>query len=218
MHLSQRAVRNLSLGAPQWIYSYFKFFSFFLDWWPCNNLRSRVPFRVVPGSSLDSTKDSCEHVAQDSLCPCSHCCKYQCICFWHALPEFLIWPKLAYSFSLFASKMRVGKERECMWFQWNNVIDFHTAGKQRTSPVRLQELLYLLKILLGVWVVGENFQITAAYIRNCPPLPCLLCGLTHSPSLLLVLCQDISSQAFKISTLYLPLPLLNAAAEREKVW
>lgn len=75
-----------------------------------------------------------------------------------------------------------------------------------------------LKILLGVWVVGENFQVTAAYIRNCPPLPCFLWGLTHSPSLLFVLCQDISAQAFKISTLYLPLPLLNAAAEREKVW
>lgn len=144
--------------------------------------------------------------------PAPHCCKYQCSPFWHTLPVFLIWPRLAYCFSIFVSELRVGKGRGCIWFQWNNGIDFRTAGKQRTSPVWVQDLLYLLKILLGLWAVGENFQIATAYIRNCPPVPCLLCSLTRSPSLLLVPCQDSAAQAFKLSTVHGPLPSLHAAA------
>lgn len=85
-----------------------------------------------------------------------------------------------------------GGGRGCKWFQWNNGIDLRTPRKQCTSPGWLQELLYLLKILLGLWAVGENFQIATAYTRNCPPIPCLLWCLSHSPSLLLVLWEQCS--------------------------
>lgn len=85
-----------------------------------------------------------------------------------------------------------GGGRGCMWFQWNNGIRLWTSRKRCTSPGWLQELLYLLKILLGLWAVGENFQIATAYTRNCLPIPCLLCCLSHSPSLLLVLSEQCS--------------------------
>lgn len=110
-----------------------------------------------------------------------------------------------------------GGGRGCKWFQWNNGIDLRTPRKQCTSPGWLQELLYLLKILLGLRAVGENFQIATAYTSNCPPIPCLLWCLSHSPSLLLVLWEQCSP-GIQIRTMHGPLPSLNATAERDKMW
>lgn len=86
------------------------------------------------------------------------------------------------SFQLFYIGFQLSMGKGCMWFRRNNGIDLQTVRKQCTSPIWMQELLYLLKILPGLWAVGENFQIATAYIRICSPAPCLLCGLTHSPS------------------------------------
>lgn len=185
-----KGCKKFFFGSPTANLQFEILFLFIVAWWPRSTLKSRVSFRVVWGprglpQSLwgrgpgfpDLLLLTVARVKVSlSVTPYQH----------FSLAQV---NRLLYCVSLHSQG---GVGRGCIWFQWNNGIRLRTSRKRCASPGWLQELLYLLKILLGLWAVGENFQIATAYTRNCPPIPCLLFCLSHSPNLLLVLSEQCS--------------------------
>lgn len=184
---TRKALRNFSSKAPQQTSSWLRFCSFIYGLVTQEHSEKPDFLQSRLGSSWAPTNNLCEGVVQDSHISHSLLLQeskrpYQHFCLAQV-------KRLLCCVSLH-SQGEGG--RGCMWFQWNNGIDLWTSRKWCTSPGWLQEVLYLLKILLGLWAVGENFQIATAYTRSCPPIPCLLCCLSHIPSLLLVLSEQCS--------------------------